>query len=268
MSGSIETPAKTAAAQAQAAAAPAIKADTLVPVLDPATGQTIQVPYGKVMERYSSASVLETKIADTNSRAQQNDRLISFASDVRDRLKKDPKGALAELTSLAEQLSGTKLTSDDEAIDLATADPATKALLRRLDRQDRELAELRTGRNSDQAMAQVNRTLDSIETFKTSKAARQLGQLVTLALREKDPSMHVDDAAVFVNNLLEQAHQERLQLTRDARAEAEGTGDPTGGAGDPALSQVEPLTAKDVKSGKFRDSVGKVANAWLNKLKP
>lgn len=278
MSGSTETPTKTpppattpapAATPPAAAAAPAIKPETLVTVVDPTTKQTMQVPFSKVMERFTSATQLEQQVKDNQARFQANARMLGFAQEVREKLKTNPREGLAQLTKLAEELSGQKLTSEEPTIDESALDPTMKVLLRRIDGLTGEIANLRNARASDQAITDVDRTLDKIQTFKTSPAARQLGQLVTLALKEKDPSMHVDDVAVFVNDLFERAHQERLQLAHDARVEAENAGSALpGGSADPVLSQTEPLKVADLHNGRMRDGIQKVVNAWVNKLKP
>lgn len=263
-------PSEPAKPAAQALVAPVVAPEAMLVVGKNSDGSDMRVPASKVAQSYLKASDLERRETELNQRAQNQQRLVGFASQIEARAKSDPEGALRELREYVERVSGKTLTAPDAGD--GDMDPTARELANtraQIKELQKVVGDLQGERVSAQVRSEVDRTLGSYDVFKSSPTAKALGELVTTAVRSMNPSAHIDDVSAHVNDLVMKIRAEALEDSRNASIEARGAGGVMAGIGMPGLSdQGEPMTVADVRSGRFRQSIQAMAAAAARSVQP
>lgn len=232
-----------------------------------ADGKTISVPASAIMARFTTASALEQRMQQVTRDEGAHRQALEVGRRFLSLARSNPEAAADETRRILEQVTGKR--TETPSLNEAELDPAQKVLLQMLRTQQTTLDHLLSERTSEKARDTVGAALDSIPSFRDIPAERQLAEIVTLALRSNDPNANVDDVALHVHGLINEAHQARLERSRQVREEqARNPAVVSTGSGTPGLTTMPDFTVKDMKQGKVRAAIDGVIGKMRSAARP
>jgi hypothetical protein len=238
-------------------------------------GKTRMVPLKELRDGAQLRSAMEKRLREADSIKSGARDDVAFANRYKELLQTDPEAAIRMVQNDARkhgyqppqptQPRAAYFDDDDSeptpARATAEAGLAAEnaALLRRLDKLERQFQGAEAERETQGLQQRINRELDRQPIFSGDteghQRARELGQLFAASMHSADPSLSITEVVEYVTDKMAGLLTEKTRTDLTARrAQSRDFATLTGDRGTPAmLEPEEPVSWADAKKGKLKE---------------